>query len=84
MSPHEFAHYLSGISLFKAEEPATRYKIAVEKSYSQANFRVYRNWLNEQLGLEDLYHDLLTQESARLQIQHDKPVPDQPLNPPGC
>jgi hypothetical protein len=84
MSPREFAHYLNGISLSRCADPAVRYKIAVEKCYSRENFRVYRNWLDRELGLEDLYNDLVAQESAALQLPINLPVPDQRINPPGC
>jgi hypothetical protein len=84
MSPREFAHYLNGLSLIRAkQDPDVRYKIAYWKTYSRDNFRVYRNWMNEQLGLEDLYQDLLAQEAGQLQIPYGKLVPDQQLSPSG-
>ena len=81
MSPREFAHYLNGLNVIRArQDPDVRYKVAYWKSYSRENFRVYKNWLDRELGLEDLYQDLLAQESAALQIRPPKSVPDQPVN----
>lgn len=85
MSPIEFNAYLESVGLFKSkQDPELRYQIAVLRETSPVHNKVYRNWLNRELGLEDLYHDLLAQESASLQLPVDRPVPDQPLNPPGC
>lgn len=79
MSPHEYASYLESVGLLKAKQDQdARYKIAVWKCYSKAHYNVYKNWLDRELGLEDLYQDLLAQESASLQISYPKPVPDQP------
>lgn len=80
MSPREFAYYLNGLNLIRAkQDPDVRHKIAHWKSYSRENYRVYKNWLDRELGLEDLYQDLLAQESASLQIRYPAPVPDQPV-----
>jgi hypothetical protein len=85
MNPIEFNAYLETLNIIRAkQDPDTRYKIAVIRETSPVHNKVYRNWLNRELGLEDLYQDLLAQESASLQIAYPKPVPDQPLNPPGC
>ena len=85
MSPIEFNQLLESAGLFRSkQDPELRYQIAVLKSSSPVLAKVYNNWLNRELGLEDLYHDLLVQESASLQLPVDRPVPDQPINPPGC
>lgn len=56
MSQYEFAHFLAGISLSKSADPAIRYKIAVEKSYSRENYKVYKTWLDRVIRVNDTTH----------------------------